>query len=137
VFDGKRHMSQFLRLKSAAALSVVGSPPTNARQALADAGELEVGGYMLSEVLTSQIEQVSLEQGINPALGQLTWIEVVRDTETPISAQSLTMIKRHVATGGSVIEEKISGPPFYAAVEIAEIGELVARSVRAFAARDM
>jgi exosortase A-associated hydrolase 2 len=133
VFDGARHVSQFLRLKTAAGYGSGNVPATNVRKALADSGELEVAGYLLSDALARQIELLSPNSEISQTLGDLTWIEVVRDVDSPMPAKSAAMIERHAAVGNHIVGAMVAGQPFHATVEITEIDELVERSVRVFA----
>lgn len=132
VFDGKRHLSQFLRLKTASNLSAADAPSMNARKVLAEAGELEVAGYVINNQLAVQLEQLSADNPISQSLGRLTWLEVVRDAEAPMPGQSVSMIQRHIATGRTVLESRIPGQPFYAAVEITEVPDLIEQTVRTF-----
>lgn len=135
VFDGGRHLTQFLRLRVTAALVEQDRKETLAElRSRLQAGELvEVAGYQLSSQLAAQLEGLSAPALLPQQFGSVAWLEVVRESAA-VSPQSTQLIERTRAAGMDVTLNTLPGEPFWAATEIVRNRRLTAMTVDAFAA---
>lgn len=124
---GDRFMTQFLRLRVAAAMAAGEKESGKDLRARLEAGEiLEVAGYELAPELVRAIEGLSLET-LLAGLGdtRVDWLEVNRSTEGPAMEKLVTtpasarLIESLPAQGGpSPRALALSGEPFWAIQEI-------------------
>jgi uncharacterized protein len=125
VAAGKTHLSQFLRLKTAATL-LDGAPRDAAndpRQALAAGQSVEVAGYMLAPALARGLEAATLAPP--PAANKGLWLEVDAregDDLMPATAKALQAWQSvHVRLQGS----RVRGPAFWQTQEIEDAPALL------------
>ena len=129
--SGKQCLSQFLRLRTAAEM-VRSTGDTaasgNVRQALAEVGVVEVGGYCLGNALASGLESsaVRLEPSACPAV---RIVEVVAPGRTELSPAVRGMVDRAVAGGCDAVARFIEGPSFWQTQEIETVPGLTALTV--------
>jgi exosortase A-associated hydrolase 2 len=136
VTDGARFMTQFLRLRVAASMmSPEGAESIGQlKQQLQDSGRLEVAGYELSSRLVADVEQVRLEAALGPQLGDIHWLEVVRDAGGELSGASRSALDRAQQSGHRVHAGSVPGEPFWSSTEIVLNPALIERTVQALAA---
>jgi exosortase A-associated hydrolase 2 len=135
VADGERFLTQFLRLRVAAA-AVAGGRESVAllRQQLSAGQSLEVAGYELSPRLAGELAGLRLAAHLTPALGALHWLEVGREPGAPLPEASQSVIAAARSAGVSVTARSVAGEPFWSSTEIVQIPELLQLTVQTLAA---
>lgn len=133
VFDGPRFLGQFLRLRVAASLMEQDRKETLAElRSRLHAGEtLEVAGYRLSGRLASDLDAVLPPDLLPIQLGDVAWMETVREVGASIPAASARLIDQTRAAGGRIETHAIAGEPFWAATEIVRNTAMVEATIRA------
>jgi exosortase A-associated hydrolase 2 len=132
--DGERFTTQFLRLRVAASMMADRKETVaELRQQLLAAQTVEVAGYELTAPLIEQIDRERLGDTIGAALGELHWMEVVRDAEAPLPQPSSRVIEVARQRLRSVATHRIVGEPFWSSTEIVLLPELVNRTVETLA----
>lgn len=122
VVSGEQYLTQFLRLRVAAAM-MGGDKETTAqlRQRLTAGEALEVAGYLLDPALTAALAGARLS---GPYDIPLCWLEIALDGGTEISAGSRrtvdAWISQGIAQGAPVQARGVAGEPFWATQEISE-----------------
>ena len=136
VTDGARFMTQFLRLRVAASMmSAEGAESIGQlKQQLQDRGRLEVAGYELSARLVADIEKVRLDAALGPQVGDIHWLEVVRDSGGELSGAARNAVERAQDSGRRVFASSVTGEPFWSSTEIVLNPALIERTVQALAA---
>jgi exosortase A-associated hydrolase 2 len=136
VTDGARFMTQFLRLRVAASMMSADGAESigQLKDQLRDRGRLEVAGYELSARLVADIEKVRLDAALGPALGDIHWLEVVRDAAGELSGAARNAVQRAQESGRRVLAGSVTGEPFWSSTEIVLNPALIERTVQALAA---
>lgn len=135
VLDGERFMTQFLRLRVAASMMEDRKETVAHLRSLLETGEtLEVSGYELNRRLVGQIDAARLAESLHEGLGDLHWVEVVRDPESPLPAPTAKALEAIRQSGRPVEFTTVAGEPFWSSTEIVRIPELVARTIEVLAA---
>jgi exosortase A-associated hydrolase 2 len=132
VLDGSTHLTQFLRLRTAAAMlsgAGGGTSVAELRRRLAGGERIEVAGYALSGELAADLERIKSPTAHTPELGNLQWLEVVRTRDSRIPASHMAVMERMRASGGRVAAQMFVGEPFWATTEIARIPEMIHATV--------
>ena len=134
VFDGKRHLTQFLRLRVAASLLEEDKKESLAdlRQRLLAGESLTVAGYDLSGRLAAALDNLAAPATLPEPWAQLHWMEIVRDPQDGLPAPSKVLVENSRATGQSVKIELVTGEPFWSSTEIVVNESMVASTVTAF-----
>lgn len=130
VTEGARLVDQFLRVRAAASMMEQSGRETvkDLREQLRSGRTLEVAGYPLSAALTTSVDGVSLtELACAAAMGDIHWIEVVRESKAPTAptANALESLRTH---GRTVKYHQVLGEPFWSATEIVSNPELLGRT---------
>lgn len=132
VEDGRRYLTQFLRLAVAAAMMEGGSASAqDLREQIRRDGRAEIAGYSISATLADQLEDLSLAREITPDLGRQHWIEIVRDPQRDISPGSLRTVEAVRGRGLTITTETVLGEPFWASSEIVRSAGLIESTVDA------
>jgi len=130
VFDGSRFLSQFLRMRVAAGLMQARKETVaDLRTMLQNHEQVEVGGYLLSKRLADEIERLSMPDVLPPSLGEVYWLELVRQSETQLPVPSQGLVERTQSRGGFVHVACTRGEPFWSATEITVNTDLVDASI--------
>lgn len=124
VLDGKRFMTQLLRMRA------IASEMGDARETVSDlrvklaAGEiLEVGGYELSPRLARDIEEL-MPPVLARHLGEIHWIDVTAQPVEDVAAGAAQ--KRKNFRDAQVLHYlAVEGEPFWATTELVDVPELV------------
>jgi hypothetical protein len=120
VFEGNRFLTQFLRLRLAANLMADRKETlADLRSALKSGETVEVAGYCLSSRLAAGLDELVCPASLPTGLGDVSWLEIVRDPELPLAAPSLGLIARSRESGGNITATGLPGEPFWASTEIA------------------
>ena len=129
VLIGRRHLTQFLRLKIAEDLSGAARDDTQTLRAHLAAGEpLEIAGYQLSPALAAGLDAAEL--GLPPGYaGRVIWIEV-RAEGGALSAAVVSTAARWREAGVRVEVTTVVGPSFWQTREIEECPALLTESAR-------
>lgn len=116
VLDGKLHLTQFFRVRIAAALDRTDLPKettASIRKELSAGNSVEIAGYALHPELVAAIEQRSLAR-LRPPPGTRTfWIEHGGDEPLAASPASVAVIEAWRADGRTVELELFDGPMFW------------------------
>jgi exosortase A-associated hydrolase 2 len=131
VLDGKRYLTQFLRIRAMASETGSGQDSVPDIRARLAAGEtLEVGGYDLSSALFHGVEALAAPVSAQ-ALGEIHWFDVVREAGSPAASPS----SKFLTDVSSVTRMPVVGEPFWSTVEVVTVPRLVEQSTLALAAR--
>ncbi|HTZ81325.1 MAG TPA: hydrolase 2, exosortase A system-associated [Stellaceae bacterium] len=133
VSEGKSMLTQFLRLRIAAAMQEGARQTTEALRAQLAAGEmLEVAGYEIAPELAADLDRARL-QSCRPA-GPVDWLDVAEATETALAPTRQRAVDAWREAGVTVAAEAVAGEPFWATQEIALAPRLIGATVRRLAA---
>lgn len=135
VIEGGRYLEQFLRLRIAAGMASPGERESVARlrDMLARGQTVEVAGYELSGQLAQGMSRLSLPALVGSQLGELHWIEIMRNADDAIGAASAGGIAAVRAKGVALTVHRITGEQFWLATELVSGAALVESSVRILA----
>lgn len=131
VFNGRKHLTQFLRLKAAnEALSDADARDAmrRVREALDAGTQVQIAGYALSPGLARGLDAASfaMSAGYPAPLHALEIGSVERSEVTP----GLAMEAHRLSEAGVICGvEVVSGPPFWTTQEVEEAPRLIERSV--------
>jgi hypothetical protein len=130
VFDGDRCLVQFLRLRIAANLANdIKESVAELRHRLEVGETLEVAGYRLSGQLADDLSSLEPPSRLPSGLGEIAWLEVVREAGGHLPAPSRDLIERSRAQGGQVCELATVGEPFWTSTEIVVVPQVVSATV--------
>jgi exosortase A-associated hydrolase 2 len=133
VFDGKRFLTQFLRLRIAASLMEDRKESLDDLRGRLEAGAvLEVAGYDLSARLAADLIAVTPPKRLAVTLGEIAWLEVIRDSGVPLSPPSINLIEQIRAQGRNVHAAGFPGAPFWSSTEIVVNKPLILATVSRF-----
>ncbi len=137
VFDGKRYLTQFLRLRIAASMLEEDKKESLAdlRQRLSAGETLAIAGYDLSGRMAAALDNLAAPATLPGPWTQLHWMEIVRDAEAGMPAASKMLVEKSRAAGQSVNTELVMGEPFWSSTEIVVNETMVAATVAAFSSR--
>jgi exosortase A-associated hydrolase 2 len=135
--DGSRYLTQFLRLRIAAAMAN-GSKESIAdlRQALAQAGHLEISGYRLSAQLVADLDALKSPEALPVALGSVAWLELVRDPAQPPTAAITRFLDSSRAAGIDMFVQAYAGEPFWSTTEVVTHEALLEMTLATISGRD-
>ncbi|MCC6250743.1 MAG: hydrolase 2, exosortase A system-associated [Rubrivivax sp.] len=131
VTSGATQLAQFLRLRSAAAITQ-GAPDasgTDARKALAEGQTIEVAGYELAAPLAHALEQARLD--LPPNTPACVWLETSTDEEPQLLPRTTKVIDAWRQQSTAVMARAVAGPAFWQSVEIEEAPTLIEASLQA------
>ena len=119
VLRGDRFVTQFLRLRVAAAMAAGEKETTQTLRERIAAGErLEVAGYELAPNLVSAIDNVQIEQFLDPlARCALDWFELVPADREPTLAPASKRLW-DTQSGATWRNRVVAGEPFWSIQEI-------------------
>lgn len=137
VTDGARFLSQFLRLRVAAALMEEDRAESvgELRSRLKRGEVIEVAGYELTGRLADQIESVRLGELLGSSHCPLDWMEVVREQGSGLPTPSTQTISQARSKGADITVHTTAGGAFWTSVEIVTVPELIDRSVSVLCSR--
>jgi exosortase A-associated hydrolase 2 len=135
VAEGRRVLTQFLRLRVAASLMEDRKETAEALRERLRAGEsIEIAGYELSSRLARQLDGLKLGDHLDERLGELHWMEVVRDPASGLPEGSSQTLAQASARVGTCRSHAVGGDSFWASTEITLSPELLSRTVEVVAA---
>lgn len=130
VARGQQQLTQFLRLRQAAAVMGGGNESLKDMQARLDAGEsLEVAGYRLHPALAGALAALDLAELAPPATAPARWLELSRDPARPVTPLSAQVLAAWRQGGSRVTELGVPGDPFWATQELVDAPALVDASL--------
>jgi exosortase A-associated hydrolase 2 len=130
VFDGARHLAQFLRLRTAASLMEDRKESVaDLRAQLATEGTLEVAGYGLSTKLANDIDNLKVPRCLPAEFGQITWMEIVRTPDAAPPLPAVKVVEATRAAGSSIGIVCFPGEPFWSATEIVVHRDMVQSTI--------
>jgi len=136
VASGRTYLTQFLRIRLAAAITRAGGggETTQAlRAALAGGTTLEVAGYGLTGAMAAAIDDRALAPLVPPTTVAAHWLEVAGEASDALPPAGAAVVEAWRAAGRAVGAAVVAGDPFWATAEIAVAPALVAASLRALA----
>lgn len=132
VLDGARSFEQFLRLRVAASLmSPRRETIAGLRAEFAAGATVEVAGYRISPQLAKDLDGLSPLAKATGNIGNVTWLEVARSTQAPISAQSALALESLRRAALNATSRTFVGELFWATGELTSVPELLDETVRA------
>jgi exosortase A-associated hydrolase 2 len=134
--NGEQLMTQFLRLRVAAAITGSDSAKvttTALREQLKSERQLEVGGYMLSAELVAAVDALRLESLSPPTSFRVNWVEV--GSEAAVAPGSTKVCEAWRRRGALVDAVAITGSAFWSAVEITTAPAFVAHTASVLSGR--
>jgi exosortase A-associated hydrolase 2 len=134
VFDGKRWLTQFLRLRIAAALAEQDKKETMQEllTRLRSGAIVEVAGYGLSGRMATDLESLGVPDVLPAELGTIHWFEVIRTADMELSPMAAQMRERARVAARPVVTQTLVGEPFWASTEIVCNECLAAATAAAF-----
>jgi uncharacterized protein len=127
LLNGEQQIDQFLRLRTAAA--VTGNPSTFDRKTLwnelRSGRSLEIAGYTLSPALALQLAKARLND-VNPRC-PVSWLEIGNPSAGSISVASSNVLTHWRELGIRVHSESVYGEPFWRTID-AEVNPVLQRS---------
>ncbi len=135
VTSGRTFVTQFLRIRTLAAMADDGKPQETTktlRAALAAGETVEVAGYPLAEPLVAAIERLSLADHapIGPAID---WIELVGEEGAALAPAKRRLADAWREAGAAVALGCVAGPSFWMIEENAPAPALIAETVECVA----
>jgi exosortase A-associated hydrolase 2 len=130
MFDGRRFLAQFLRLRIAANLMADRKESLAGLRAQLQAGEvLEIAGYRLSSRLAADLDSLGPPDSLPGGFGEAAWLEVVRESDAKLPGPSQNLIEQTRTHGGQIRDFLIVGEPFWASTEVVVTPEIVCETV--------
>lgn len=127
---GKQQLTQFLRLRQAAAIMGGGGETLKDMQARLAGGEsLEVAGYQLHPQLAAALAEQDLAGLAPPSSLAVHWLEVARDPQRGVTPVSARVIEAWQGQGSRVSVRAVAGDPFWSTQELVDAPALVSASV--------
>jgi len=122
VLSGDRHLTQFLRLRLAAAMDKEGpdrETTKELRERLSRGETLEIAGYRLAPALADSIASLQFQSHVH-RLGRLPiiWLEVASEEGAALADASQGIVSALERQGHRLTAKAVSGEAFWAAQEI-------------------
>jgi exosortase A-associated hydrolase 2 len=133
VFDGKRFLNQFLRLRLAASMTEGRKGGiAELRKSLATEGVLEVAGYLINNRLADDLDRLAALDVLPAELGRIALMEIASDPAAGVSTSSAGLAERTKTQGRQVSASALPGEPYWASVEIVCNPRLIQETVTFF-----
>lgn len=132
VLSGELFMTQFLRLRIAAAMMDKNAPQektADLKQQLLDGQSIEVAGYSLNPDLVKPLLVLSANRIAIGNVEHISIIEVLASPDKPVSASTQKFVEEQKNKAKSIAMSTVLGSPFWATQEIAEVPELLTASI--------
>lgn len=131
VDSGRQFMTQFLRLRVAAAMMASdGTETVDDLKARLERGEtVEVAGYPLTAALWRAIDEAELTRLLEARLGRLSIFEIGRAREGELSVPGRRLLQTATDQGLQASGIRIAGDPFWSSTEIVTNPELARQTV--------
>lgn len=132
---GKTMMTQFLRLRVAAAMGKEDKEKettSTLRRMLQEGKTVEVGGYELNPDLVRSIDSLSLAKMSLPEKSQALWIDVVPNQGDSILPASKKVVENWSGRGVEINARALSGPQFWSTPEITVLPDIVGLTSKYF-----
>lgn len=120
VIRGETFMTQFLRLRLAADMASKGQRLTtrDLRADLSAGNALEIAGYALAPALVSAVDALNLEDAGSTKMPVVDWVEIVADTERPLSSPGQRVLDCWRTAGVQATSHTVVGEQFWCTPEI-------------------
>jgi len=117
VLKGKNFIVQFLRIKTAAALtqgSNTTALTTKALQEQLDQGQtIEIGGYSLTPQMASELSQIQLSDLPLPAAANIRWFEMGSEDSDQIPPAANKLLATWQTKSANITAKTLKGPAFW------------------------
>lgn len=135
VVDGGRHLTQLLRMRTAAGMTGGARETVDSlRQRLAAGETLEVAGYELSPGVATGLDVERATPFVAGFPGELHWIEIAGGDAPAVTPASAAVVNEAVAAGVRVRACALGGEPFWGSAELVRNEALVSSTVAALGA---
>jgi exosortase A-associated hydrolase 2 len=132
VTDGKRMLTQFLRIRVAASMGTgaAGETTDGLRSELAEKRTIEVAGYELSAELARALDEVRMD-GLDLQRGKhVDWFQVSPGKDDRLGTAAERVVDAWRRKGVSVSTIGVAGEPFWAVPEAPVVTELISATTR-------
>jgi exosortase A-associated hydrolase 2 len=137
VADGAQMLTQFLRLRLAAAIgggASQGDTPQSLRARLAAGETLEIAGYDISPALAAEIDRMKLEPLGASCPAPIHWFDLAAEPGKPLSPVSSRIAEAWRAGGVASLDARtVQGDAFWTLLEISVAPELIEETAKVFA----
>lgn len=132
VQKGQQQLTQFLRLRQAAAMmrSGPGEGIKDLRQRLTSGETLEIAGYRLSSQMADELDAANMSPEALTAKYRIIWLEVSSREQPQLAPVSATTIESWREQGLAIEAEAVSGDGFWQTQEICEAPALIDATLR-------
>ncbi len=132
VTAGKSALTQFLRVRVAAAMTAGGDAETtkSLRERLYGGEAIEVAGYEISPELARAMDTAVLAEPAPPAHLRIDWLEVASEPGDPVTPGARRVIDAWGAEGCDVTAETVAGEPFWSIQETTTAPALIERTTK-------
>lgn len=130
LFDGRRALTQFLRLRVAASmLSSKGKETVDSLRRLLRAGKsIEIAGYQISSQLAAELDQIVVPSALPDDFGAVTWIELGLYSGANLPSLTASIIDKTIENGGLVKVKIYQNEAFWSSTEITCIDSVIEAS---------
>ena len=119
VFDGARHLTQFLRLRTAASLMEDRKETVSELRGRLKGGEVvEVAGYALAPRLAAELDAIAVPERLPQGFGETCWMELCREEGAEWPAPATRLLENSRSAGQLVHGRTFVGEPFWTSTEI-------------------
>lgn len=128
VLDGKLMLTQFLRIRVAAAMAEGGASEKteDLRAQLAEGKSVEIAGYELSPELGQALDGMRMDQIVLASGTQVDWLEVAAEAGDRVAPASQRVVDGWRKAGVKVTAATVAGDPFWTLQETTLAPELLA-----------
>lgn len=131
VLSGKQMINQFLRLRVVLVMmSGQRESIADLRQMAKDVGEVEVAGYSLSNTLIESLDQLEMSDLLLSHSSPIQWFEILARTDQSLPLPVTKLQQALQSKGCDLNLDALVGESFWATQEIAELPQLVERTVQ-------
>jgi exosortase A-associated hydrolase 2 len=136
IADGKRMLTQFLRIRVAASMRNAGGGETTdrLRAELTQKAAIEVAGYELSVELARALDAIRMESLDLHSGTHIDWFHVSQGKDDRLGASAERIVEAWRRKGVTVSTVSIAGEPFWAVPEAATVTELLSATTRSLGA---
>ncbi|MCW8890535.1 MAG: hydrolase 1, exosortase A system-associated [Sedimenticola sp.] len=126
LLQGKKYLSQFLRLRVAASLySHKKQQVSDLINLLYQGKEIEVAGYTLNPDLFKQLESIKLEDYLPDERVSVSWIEIAARNDSGLLASSQAIVEHWKNNRVTVLAQSVPGMSFWNALEPELLPQLI------------
>jgi exosortase A-associated hydrolase 2 len=130
IIEGKTMLTQFLRIRVAAAMASGSESTASLRSELEAGRPVEIAGYELAPELAHALTAARLDEVTPPSQMRVDWLEVGSTAGGAPGAAPDRVARTWRAAGVAVAIESVAGDPFWALQETTLAPDLIAATTR-------